>query len=271
MSKKWKNGNDGTFRDDFSRKYERPNVIVNDDLFDSGWVTHEKPKLYISEAIVGVCNAIQEKFPSLEWAILLKGEWTKLGFVIGNTYAIPKQEVTSGFVYFDDADKERHIQDGFNVILHSHHNMGIGFSGSDHSTLTDSSFAASLLYSKEKITEATCSIIVKPGVRVAVSPTIVVVGFRAEIPDWIDKVITRKAYQYTNNYKSDLEKAYDKPKENKKILIKCEDGCMTDIAGTVVLPCDIVGKEHEYQILTEEQLYEEMRGYNVGYDGWGGL
>ena len=174
--------------------------MVNDELFDSGWVTHETHNLFVSRAIVGVCNAIQEKFPSLEWAILLKGEWSKYGYEIGTTYAVPKQTVSGAAVKFDDADVEKYKLDGFNVVLHSHHNMGISFSGSDHDTLTDSSFGASLLYSKGEIKQATCSIVVKEGVRVAIEPKIVVIDFLAELPDWIEKVITTtpiKQYDYT--------------------------------------------------------------------------
>ena len=83
-------------------RYNYPKVVVDDTLFDSGWVTHEKHNLFVSRAILSVCNAIQEKFPSLEWAILLKGEWTRHGFEIGMTYAVPKQTVTSGSVAFDE-------------------------------------------------------------------------------------------------------------------------------------------------------------------------
>ena len=174
--------------------YYQADYISNDSLFDSGWVTHEKHHLFVSRAIVGVCNAIQAKFPSLEWAILLKGEWTKHGFELGLTYAIPKQTVTGGSVKFDDEDVEKYKLEGYNVVLHSHHNMGCGFSGSDHDTLTDSSFAASLLYSKGVIGEATCSIVVKEGVRVAIKPEIVVIDFLAELPEWIDKVIGTYSY-----------------------------------------------------------------------------
>ena len=187
--------------------------MVNDELFDSGWVTHETHNLFVSRAIVGVCNAIQEKFPSLEWAILLKGDWTKYGYEIGTTYAVPKQTVTSGAVKFDDADVEKYKLDGFNVVLHSHHNMGISFSGSDHDTLTDSSFAASLLYSKGEIKQATCSIVVKEGVRVAIEPKIVVIDFLAELPDWIEKVITKtpiSTYNYATRWEDDTwNKKYD--------------------------------------------------------------
>lgn len=244
-----------------------PNVIIEteNELWDSGWVTHEKPTLFISQAILGVCNAIQVKFPGLEFAILLKGEWTKYGFEISNTYAVPKQEVSAGFVRLDDGDVEKHKVNGFNVILHSHHNMGISFSGSDHDTLTDSSFSASILYSKNDIKEATISITVKEGVRVAVQPKIEVIGFLTELPDWIESVITRKpvTYTYGPDWKSkDVSNTKEWRKEvhgtgkfkvDDKTLIKDDCGDLFDSDGIFYVGTEEFAKLEGYEIITEDE------------------
>jgi hypothetical protein len=233
------------------------NSVANE-MWDSGWVTHEKHTLFISQAMVGVCNSLQAKFPGLEWAILLKGEWTKFGFEISNKYAIPKQKVTAGSVKFDDEDVEKYKVDGFNVVLHSHHNMGISFSGSDHDTLTDSSFLASLLYSKGEIKEATISITVKEGVRVAISPTIQTVGFLTELPDGIEQVIEKTTYSYStnDNWHGD-HKVYDKGKtdltKEDNVLVKAEDGTLSDSYGIPYYGGEEKAKGEGYEIITEEE------------------
>jgi hypothetical protein len=276
-------------KDKCELKYCR--VESDDCLFDSGWVTHEDHKLFVSRAVLGVCNAIQLRFPSLEWAILLKGEWTKFGFEIANSYAVPQQEVTSGNVFFDDKSKEEYIEKGYNVILHSHHNMGIGFSHSDHSTLTDSSFAASLLYSNGEIKQATCSITVKEGVRVAISPKVVVLDFQSELPEWIGDRIKKREF-VSNNWKSDefTRKVWDNlkyrmvtedkvwnitkgayewvPREDKwldepekKIYVRLSDGTLIDRNGKFVNEGDLKGTPHE--ILTEDEEIERQIPFNL--------
>jgi hypothetical protein len=271
---------------------------MNDDLFDSGWVTHETHNLFVSRAIVGVCNAIQDRFPSLEWAILLKGDWTRHGYEIGLTYAVPKQTVSAGAVKFDDADVEKYKLEGYNVVLHSHHNMGIAFSGSDHDTLTDSSFGASLLYSKGEIKQATCSIIVKEGVRVAIEPKIVVVDFLAELPDWIETVITKtqiQKYDYTtrrdgydyNKYEDNkwtkrkwnnttkkcekVEKIWNKKKcqwdwedeiedDKTKILVRLDDGSLIEsYTGLPVTEQELL-TIGPHEILTEDEDIKRICG-----------
>ena len=272
--------------------------MIDDTMFDSGWVTLEEHNLFVSRAILQVCNAIQAKFPSLEWAILLKGEWTRHGFEIGLTYAIPKQTVASGSVKFDDEDVEKYKVDGYNVIVHSHHNMGIGFSGSDIDTLTDSSFAASLLYAKGEIKTATCSIKVREGVRVAIEPKVVVLDFLAELPEWIEKVITKSTpiYNYGNHnyHKIDnwedkwtkrrwnsqkqcfekIEKIWNKKKTQwdwedeieddlNKIVIRLDDGTLVDEKGLPTTEEELKGVPHT--ILTEDedinrQIPDKLRG-----------
>jgi hypothetical protein len=175
-----------------------------DEIWDSGWVTHETPTLFVPRRIVQVCNAIQSKNPHLEWSILLKGEWTKYGFEIANDYIIPKQEVTGGNVEFDEKDKEDCIVKGYNVILHSHHSMtGIKFSHPDHTTLTDSSFAASLLYNIAnggEISTATITITIKEGIRVAVVPEIVEVEEETVVDIVGIENIAKKVFEYDHIY-----------------------------------------------------------------------
>jgi hypothetical protein len=261
---------------------------VESDLWDSGWVTLEEHFLFVPRAIVNVCNSIQDKFPGLEWAILLKGEWTKYGFVIGYEYAVPRQEVSAGNVAFNEEDNEKFKLEGFNVILHSHHNMGIKFSGSDHTTLTDSSLLASLLFSKGEIGEATLSIKVAEGVRVAIVPKITVMEDEAKVPDQVFQAITRKTYTYTaptynikdgknpclgcektllNIDACDDCKAWDEahgiPKiaePPRPIYIRQDDGTYTDEAGMVVpsngVPisnCTIYSKEKYLEMKEKER------------------
>lgn len=91
-------------------------------------------------------DALMEKFPAIEWFSYLLGE-VKETYIVNDLY-IPKQTVTSTSVDNIDAPDFNKLP----VIgaLHSHHGMGNGFSGTDH-TYVNGNHNISLVISKDGV------------------------------------------------------------------------------------------------------------------------
>ena len=118
-----------------------------------GWNT--KPKIVIPAYLLLICNAIQQKLPGKEFSILVKvAEVKPYTVILSEDFVIPKQEVTGSTVDYDPDDWAERLEEGYNAAIHSHHDMDIGFSGTDKNILhSHGKLIASVLYAKQKFKE----------------------------------------------------------------------------------------------------------------------
>jgi hypothetical protein len=120
-----------------------------EEIMDSGLLV-TVPKVWVSTRMMAILSAIQDKAERNEFSCLMKGEWTKDGFTIGEDYVIPKQEV--GGCSVDYAEPLSKYMGKYNVVLHSHpFSQTSNFSGSLDSAYGDEgtiniNFTCSLLY-----------------------------------------------------------------------------------------------------------------------------
>jgi hypothetical protein len=112
------------------------------------------PKIEMNPVLLGVCNSVQDKFPGKEFSILAKGVMTRNGLYVSDDYVIPKQEVSVGGI--DYGPLNTYQAEGYNVVIHSHHNLGTFFSQTDINYI-NSHFPYSILYTKGAFTLATFS------------------------------------------------------------------------------------------------------------------
>jgi len=122
--------------------------------WDSGLNIIQKPKITVDLKLLLICNEIQGKFPAKEFSILAKGYDTPSGYMVSADYVIPKQQVTGSTVDYEPLDKYQ--QEGYNVVIHSHHNMGTFFSATDRDYI-NCQFPISILYTKDGLTLACIS------------------------------------------------------------------------------------------------------------------
>ena len=122
--------------------------------WDSGLMVVMNPKIEVSPNLLAVCNSIQDKFPRKEFSVLAKGHATKTGFYVTDDYIIPEQVVAGASVNYGPL--EAYQADGYNVVIHSHHEMGTFFSGTDIKYI-NTHFPCSVLYTKGAFTIATMS------------------------------------------------------------------------------------------------------------------
>lgn len=122
--------------------------------WDSGLNIVVGPTIEIHPTILTICDKIQSKFPKLEFSILVKGYPTEKGFYVTDDYVIPEQEVTG--VTVDYGHLGEYQRDGYNVVIHSHHNMGTFFSKTDIDYI-NCNFPCSVLYTQGALTLATLS------------------------------------------------------------------------------------------------------------------
>lgn len=121
------------------------------DVFKTNVFVIDKPSVYVSDYVLAVCNGIQSKFEGTEFSILLKGYWTHKGFECSDHYIIPKQRVTAASVEYEPL--AGYVSDGYNVVIHSHHNMGGSFSSTDLEYI-NSFFPVSILYAQRRFATA---------------------------------------------------------------------------------------------------------------------
>jgi len=119
--------------------------------FDSG-LCIISPVVTVERELLAVCKYIQGKLTGKEFSLLTKGSFGSENFNVSAQYVIPEQEISSGHVCFLE-ELESYRQDGFNTIIHSHHTMGIGFSGSDKDTINQN-FLCSLLFANGEFKES---------------------------------------------------------------------------------------------------------------------
>lgn len=124
------------------------------DEWDSGLNIITEPIITVEQNLLQVCNQIQQEFPRLEFSILAKGKYNSEGFYVTDEYVIPKQKVGSASVDYEDL--YLYQKEGFNVVIHSHHNIGTFFSKTDIDHI-NSHFPCSILYTIDGFTLATLS------------------------------------------------------------------------------------------------------------------
>jgi len=109
-----------------------------------------KPKVVIPSYLLLVCNSIQQKFPGMEFSILVQpAEIKPYTIILSTDYAIPKQEVSGASVDYDGDDMLKKIEEGYTVVIHSHHSMASSFSGTDEEYLhSHGNLIASILFAQ---------------------------------------------------------------------------------------------------------------------------
>lgn len=122
--------------------------------WDSGLNIIEEPTIELEHSLLTLCNKIQEKLPRTEFSILCKGYETNNGFYVSGEYVIPKQKVTGSTIDYEPLDKYQ--EEGYNVVIHSHHELGSFFSQTD-SDYINCNFPCSVLYTKRNFTIGTLS------------------------------------------------------------------------------------------------------------------
>ena len=116
---------------------------------------NDKPKIVVPVEILNVCQAIQSKLPGMEFSILVKPKEIRPYIIVLSTdYITPKQEVSASGIDYDSEEMLKLINSGYNVVIHSHHDMGCGFSETDKQQLHQGNLLASILFTQNKFKEA---------------------------------------------------------------------------------------------------------------------
>lgn len=89
----------------------------------------KKQKVLIDLFVKRKINALMKKYPSIEWLAYLMGDKEKDPYHVLDIY-IPDQEVTATTV--DNIQCPEFNELPIIGVIHSHHGMGNGFSGTDH-------------------------------------------------------------------------------------------------------------------------------------------
>lgn len=173
--------------------------------WDSGLKIISKPRITISHLIQVICDKIQDEFPNSEFSILCKGIATDEGYYVTDDYIIPKQKVSYSSVDYEDLHKYQ--QEGYNVVIHSHHKIGTFFSKTDKEHI-NVHFPCSVLYTSEGFTLATMSfhkgdsvfMLETRDIEILINDDIQVVGIEN-----IEKAHVRN-YRYTNKSKTSYNK-----------------------------------------------------------------
>lgn len=192
-----------------------------DKTWDSGLVIVDKPQITLDHELLMLCNEIQDKFPGTEFSILCKGEYNDEGFYVSKEYVIPKQKVTSSTVDYEPLDSYR--QQGYNVVIHSHHGLGTFFSKTDRDFI-NCQFPCSVLYTHDGFTLATMSFLKDDSVFMIETDDLCTVTDEIEVVG-IEN-ITKKTYKLnTGVYKYDKQSniniknnKFEKPKKLNKTV-----------------------------------------------------
>lgn len=91
-----------------------------------------------------------------EFSILAKGFYCDDGFYVTDDYMIPKQKVGGASVTGGEYEEGlgKYQKDGYNVVIHSHHGMSMGFSKIDEEYI-NAHFPCSVLYTYDGFVNAT--------------------------------------------------------------------------------------------------------------------
>jgi len=171
---------------------KRPNS--EGDTFSSGLTVLRDVKILIPMTLLAVCNKLQSLVGRNEFSILIKGEWSDRGYVISNSFIVPKQEITGASVDYDERHLEELCMAGWNGVIHSHPFPMPNFSGADQETI-NSHFDVSILFSLGEFVNSTLNIDIKPGVKLQLSPKVDVDILYPELNIDITN-IQQKTYNY---------------------------------------------------------------------------
>ena len=136
------------------KKYTKTVTVPTVDDWDTGLNIIDKPTIEINHKLLAVCDKLQDEFPATEFSILAKGHYSDKGFYVTDEYVVPNQKVGGASVDYEEL--YIHQKDGFNVVIHSHHNMGTFFSPTDKEYI-NTHFPCSVLYTRGAFTIATLS------------------------------------------------------------------------------------------------------------------
>lgn len=126
--------------------------MSKDKEWDSGLKIVQEPIIQLELDLLLICDEIQRQFPQTEFSILAKGYETEDGFYVTKDYIIPKQTVTSTYIDYDKSDPlDKYKERGYNVVIHSHHDMGTFFSATDVAYI-NTHFPCSVLYTSKGFT-----------------------------------------------------------------------------------------------------------------------
>jgi len=180
------------------------------EVFTSPINVMDVPTIRVPPSVLSLCNAIQEQRRNLEFSILLKGNWTRDGFVVnGDDYIIPMQTVTVASVDYDADEISRLMSEGYNCVLHSHPMNIKTFSRSDEDTI-NVNFDASILYCRGELCDARVCISVVPRLKLRLPAVVEWLPMTGAIRG-LDKIIeppvsvkyTRRSYKW--RYDDDVD------------------------------------------------------------------
>lgn len=144
-------------------------------------------------------NALMDKFPRIEWLAYLIGEVKEDNQAIITDLHIPKQKITSTSV--DDIDCPEFNTLSCIGVIHSHHGMGNGFSGTDHEWINQNHNISLCIANSGTAGQARLK---TPCGSLMIVPTKTKVMFKSDLnkEDFlkeIDKKIEKKTYVVYNN------------------------------------------------------------------------
>lgn len=163
------------------------------EVFRSTIAVLDKPVILVPPMVLSLCNAIQAERSNLEFSVLLKGKWTRDGFVVENdTYVIPKQIVSGASVDYDHEEVSRLTAEGYNCVLHSHPMNLRSFSSSDEETI-NVNFDASILYCNGELCDARVCVAVIPRLKLRLAATVGWIPLSGDIAGLDNIVVTPRS------------------------------------------------------------------------------
>ena len=170
------------------------------EVWDSGLKIIKRPKILIPQMLLLVCNSIQKHVDNFEFSILCKGKWTPEGFKVSEDYIIPRQQVSSSFVQYDNKHVAECIKAGFNTVIHSHPMDMTNFSSIDEEFI-NSNFEASVLYTpKHGFCKAVINVQVASDIKVQVEAEPEIIFEDIEVKG-LDNIQKYKPPEVKHNYR----------------------------------------------------------------------
>ena len=109
-------------------------------------------RVFVPAKVLRACQAIQREYPRLEFSVLAKTIWTNHGVYLSEEFIIPEQFVSSGHIDYEPLAMYR--KDGWNAVIHSHHELACGSFSSTDDTYINSFFHVSVLFNRNNFVTA---------------------------------------------------------------------------------------------------------------------
>jgi len=140
-------------------------TTTDSSVWDSELKVISEFRVMLHPELIRICKSFQKKVKDDEFSILVKGVWDSEigGIFIQPEYVVPKQSVGQASVDFDEP-LEKYIEQGFNVVIHSHPFESSHFSQSDEETI-NTNFFCSVLFSIDSFRTATVSSMVAKDIK----------------------------------------------------------------------------------------------------------